>query len=382
VGFDSRAKTEPRIAVLNMNTLAECYFLDVGQGSAHVILLENGDVIVIDSGNREGGSVVCSLLNKRLQPHSRIKAFILTHSHADHSSGADEILEAYAERIDAIYFVKDIPAAKLRVFRILKDLMVRGRYAGSVARLEVNFPGYIQLYPSVNFLEDLPRGSKKSLSLILLAPSFYDDLSSDENPPKHKPNRIAAILMLECGNGRIVFAGDAPIQAWRNLLLKTKTLMLCDVLSAPHHGGALSAKVDSLVQDHSWIYANAMKPSQIIFSVGTDNQYQHPSLEAITAARQVNAVVLCTQLTPKCVSNPESIRPGVLPLDQPCISNALAQFSKLGRSQNVACAGTVMCSIGVDCVVVDRLNEHQKAIDALHEKLRKTDCSPLCRRSL
>jgi beta-lactamase superfamily II metal-dependent hydrolase len=357
--------------------LAECYFLDVGQGASQVILLQSGDALVIDAGNTSGGDVTLAVLKEYLLPPNRIRALVVTHNHDDHASGADQVLQEFAERIDCIYFVQDRPAPELRIYKLIQDLRRRKRYEGGIERLEVDeSTGTKRLYP---VSQQRPKGYTPvaNIYLNLLAPSFSDDLSSDEKHADNKPNRIAGILMIECGTARIMFSSDAPIEAWKSLRERANKQITCDVLSGPHHGGKLSKERSHLADDHTWIYANAVKPAHVIFSVGTDNKYEHPYLEAVAAARKANAIVICTQITERCSFALEALRPGVITLQQPCLSSPTNEVNSAGRSQNVACASTVLCEVALNKVEVLRVDEHQNAIT---NRLPSAGWTPLCRR--
>jgi hypothetical protein len=289
-------------------------------------------------------------------------------------------MQEYAERIDRVYFVKDKPGPNLRTYKLITNLQKQKRYKGGLARLEVDNSGLMQLYPDA-----IPRGQRgfspvAGICLKLLAPSFTDDLTSDEASAVEKPNRIAGILMLECGTASIIFSSDAPIEAWRNLRARVGKQITCDVLSSPHHGGKLSCERSRLADDHAWIYENAAKPAHVIFSVGTDNNYEHPYLEAVTAARKAKAIVICTQITGRCAAVLEALRPGVISLQQPCLSSPTTELSTAGKSKNVACASTVLCQISVNKVDVLRVDEHQNAITNPSQTQKESGWTPLCRR--
>ena len=70
--------------VIMAQVLGECYFLDVGLGSAQVIDLSDDSAIVIDCG--PSYPVLGELLQRRLGKR-RIAAVILSHNHADHIGG-------------------------------------------------------------------------------------------------------------------------------------------------------------------------------------------------------------------------------------------------------------------------------------------------------
>jgi len=112
----------------------EVYFLDVGQGSCHLILLGNQEAIIID-----GGPKTDHILLKALQRYSiqRIRALVTTHSHADHTGGATELLTSFAGRIDKIWFLQDDRLFQSPYWKRLRQLIDDGEIEESqLARIE------------------------------------------------------------------------------------------------------------------------------------------------------------------------------------------------------------------------------------------------------
>ncbi len=64
----------------------ECFFLDVGQGTANVILLEGGRALVIDTGPARRGIVKRLLVDYGVR---EIECVVLSHNDRDHIAGFD-----------------------------------------------------------------------------------------------------------------------------------------------------------------------------------------------------------------------------------------------------------------------------------------------------
>jgi metal-dependent hydrolase (beta-lactamase superfamily II) len=164
-----------------------------------VTLLKDGDLIVIDAGNMDGGDVTCDFIKDHLDSEKRIRALVVTHNHEDHSMGADLVLQRYATKIDCVYFPHDVPKENLRIYTILRNLEEDKRLKIRRARLEANYPGFYKIYPEEGYLAKLPSESEESVSMTILAPSYNDSIDTDETSERERPNRISGILLMQCG---------------------------------------------------------------------------------------------------------------------------------------------------------------------------------------
>src|SRR5271166_2529416 len=113
----------------------------------------------------------------------------------------------------------------------------------------------------------------------------------------------------------------------------------------------------------------AAQPLFVLFSVGTRQRHvsarneataRHPLPDVVTAFRNQNSVILCTQISWRCHDDPENV-PGnsVIPLPSVIDPHALSPSGS-------ACAGTIMLVLrGTGHLVVSRLTDPQAAVDAL-----------------
>jgi len=194
-----------------------------------------------------------------------------------------------------------------------------------------------------------------------------------------RPNRASAILRLSCGGRRIVFSGDATIEAWDWLASRFSEPkpLPCDIMTIPHHGGAISGTQAMEADSQHRLYTDVIRPEYGIVSVGTVNPHGHPSITTIKALRDAGVMVLCTQMTERCTSNLEVVRPLRTILAGPSRSTrGSATTHSSGRSKNVACFGTVVAEVSETSVKISGLGRYEQDIGAL---LALRGFNPLCR---
>lgn len=338
---------------------AECYFLDVGQGTSQVILLGNGRGIVIDCGP---ASRIPLLLLKRYV--TTLAALIVTHNDADHQRGALQILTEYGpgNAIERMYFLQDRPVDRIGFYAKAAELYSRGA---------ITHMGRLERDPDKRILcEDQSAG----ITLEVLYPRFADNLQAQS---VGLPNATSGVIALFCGTRRLVFPGDAPIEAFRVIHEEVAGPVLSDVLAVSHHGGVIwprqqrrekRAHYEARVRhDLDWLYSEAFKSDHAVVSVGTSNRFDHPRQWVVQALRKAGSVVLCTQITDRCTQNlEEARRNSIRSLARPSRSSAREELThRTRRSKNVGCAGTVVVAIRPDKVDIDRIQEHQAGVDRL-----------------
>lgn len=357
--------------------VAECYFLDVGQGACQVINLGDGSAIVIDCG--PSYQVLGDLLERRLGI-KRIEALVLSHNHSDHTGGLPGLVRQYRKSIDRIYLLQDQPAKQMqgnRQFSFLRDEFENGNVPAPIPLIRHGENCW--LFPGSN--------SADSVRLELLFPTFFDNI---DGQAAGNQNYTCGVMLLQCGRKRVLFPGDAEIDAWRSInRTRNGHPVECDVMAVPHHGGQIvryrtndetyEELHEAITADLDWLYTEAIKSETAIISVGTSNSYpdQHPLPPQIDAVKKSGACVMCTQITSRCSDDLERLRPGVLdPAATPCQSRRTTTTTSTGRSTDIACAGTILVQIGPDEIRVERHSDHTAAIDS---KLTTSADHPLCR---
>lgn len=338
--------------------VAECCFVDVGQGTCNIILLGGRRAIVIDCGPR------CVTAPLRLLNHCGVEfidALVVTHNDRDHCGGAAQLLGAYPRAIEQIYFLSDRVAQRNTFLQHVLLEKKAGNLLHDPVRLE---------RPQADSPQSVYEDRDRALAVHVLFPVFLQNLAAD------KPNQTSAVIALECGARKVVFPGDLEYEQWFELSKEGEHPVTCDVLSVPHHGGDLTS--NDKERRHSRVYDHAVRCQKGVVSVGTVNQPKHPRDYHINALRDSGAVVICTQMTERCADDLESVRPGLARPELPGESRPEPErTSHAKRSRRVACAGTVVVEIGPDSVRVRRLQEHQAAVNEL---AGRPGGHPLCRR--
>lgn len=338
----------------------EVVFLDVSQSTCQVILLGGRRAIVIDCGTKNDSLLLQFLKRAGVE---NIEALIISHSHSDHIGGAVSVLNEYQGRITKIGFVQDHlfldSAFWARISTLLKEKKLSSNH---LVRLE-----YDQK-PKIVWSD-----SAKDFKLLTYSPSAAENLLSQA---EKTPNPTSAVLVLKHNKERILFSADSDVSQWKEVHSRVGRKLTCKVLSVPHHAGKVHTRFDDL----NWLFKEAIGADIAIVSVGTSNTHGHPREDIVRALRGSDTHVMCTQFTRKCHSgnrNLEFLRPGVLkPQSLLGRSSATQDLTASNNSRNVACAGSVKVSIGKSGIVVDRLNDHKKAVDDL--VMNKKIC-PLCR---
>ncbi|MDA8563642.1 MBL fold metallo-hydrolase [Mariniblastus sp.] len=334
----------------------EVYFVDVGQGTCQVILLGDQRAIVIDcgiKGARKSDHIALHFLKRH--DIKRIECLITSHSDRDHTGGAISILDAYADNIGRIFVIQDHKFLTTKYWQRI-DYFARKGVIGP----DQVFPLHIEGKPRLLW-------SESETQLRCFSPTYMGNLQSQV---KEDTNSTSAVLILDHLGRRIVFAADSVIAQWREIYEKrgNKTLE-CDVLAVSHHGGLCNEKAGDL----DWLYDHALNAKIALLSVGTVKNPEHPRQEVVAKLRSVGSTVLCTELTRLCHPKPQSLKPGVLQ-PQTHLGRSIDQPS----SQWTACAGTVKIEFNDNGCAVDKLNEHQNAVDSLAQTSAEGVC-PLCR---
>ena len=225
-------------------------FIDVGQGDAALFELPGGETILIDGGdNREGYSAILPLLrDKRI---AVLDLMVLSHPHADHCGGLDEVLGG----VDVLEIWKN------------GESYFTGTYEDFVHASLAE--GAALLIPD--------QGHVRRLGGVILTV-----LNSDEGYAGQ--NNDSLVLMVSYGSVDILMTGDIEEEEQLDLVHDYGAALDCEVLKVPHHGSRYFARE----------LFDTARPELAVISVGAGNSYGHPSAAALGACWDVGAVVCRT----------------------------------------------------------------------------------------
>ena len=215
---------------------ARVHFIDVGQ--ADCILIENGSgAVMIDAGKQDDSPKIEAYLMER--GIKRLDYVIGTHAHNDHMGGMDEIIEYFSvgEMIaptkpsESRFYVGVLDAAKKRGVPV--------RTAAKGEKLDV----------AGGTLEFIDDGS---------------DTLADMNNSSY-------VIKFTYGETTFLFMGDAEQDYEREIMLSGADID-ADVLKVGHHGSGGSS---------SDRFISSVSPELAVIQVGIDNDYGHPSQQAL-----------------------------------------------------------------------------------------------------
>ena len=326
--------------------ICECWFLDVGQGTSNVILLGGGRAIVIDCGPR-GSQQTIALLRQYVDT---IEALIISHNDADHDFNAPRVLSQFRKAINRIFFLQDREVQEMRRTFAVMRYAREGDYP-TPQRLEANGGAPRMLY------------SAEDVTLAVMYPDLMSTLTA-QNLGRATPNQTSAVLRLTCGDRRIIFAGDATLEAWEYLSSKmpNKKPLRCDIMTIPHHGGNITTDLSGEESYQKRLYSEIINPEYGVVSLGTNNKHGHPSTASIAALRAAGVKVLCTQITSKCCGDLESIRSLRRSVARPARSTRDVSRTVGGQSKHVACFGSVVAEISGNNVRIVNLATYKEDV--------------------
>ncbi len=223
------------------------HFIDVGQADSILVLLPNGEDMLIDAGQNGDGDDVVAYLTK--QGVTDIEYAVGTHPHADHIGGMDDVLKAIPT--DILY----MPAFSADT-KTYKDVLA----AAEEKNVPIQTAGAgITVYNS------------DGLSITMVAP--VGD-SSD-------PNDASAVLLVTYLNRTFLFTGDAEAKSEEEI----QGDIAADVLKVGHHGASTSSTA---------AFLNRVKPQYAVISVGKGNSYGHPTDQTLSRLSAIGAAIFRT----------------------------------------------------------------------------------------
>lgn len=217
----------------------EVHFISVGQGDA--TLIKCGDhSMLIDAADDSKGTAIQNYLNK--QNVKTLDYLVLTHPDADHIGGAPVIITKFEiNKVFMSNFEKD----------------------------NKTYQKLIQALDNKRLKYETPEvGSQYTLGtaiITILAPNKkYDN-----------PNDASIALIIQNGNNKFLFTGDACEDAEKDILGNNLDIS-ADVYKVGHHGSKSSSSKD---------FIKEVNPKHAVISCGENNEYGHPHAETLNTLR-------------------------------------------------------------------------------------------------
>lgn len=216
---------------------------DVGQGDATVLSSGPGEAVVVDTG------IDPVLVDGCLRDLGirRVRVLVLTHADADHVGGRAGV------------------ATGREVERV-----VVGRPGVGVAGVPTS---------------TVARGDRVRVGDVVADVLWPVPSHRTEPPPDSERNGASVVLRTRVRGVQIVLTGDVG-ESEQDRIVRSGAVLAADVLKVSHHGSA----------DTSARFVDAVAPSVATISVGADNDYGHPTPEALAMLADVGASVHRTDL--------------------------------------------------------------------------------------
>lgn len=224
------------------------HYIDVGQADA-ILLISEGEAMLIDGGNRADGPDVAAYL--AAQGVDQLKYAVATHPHEDHIGGLPDVIRS----VEIGSFLLPEKTASTNIYLDMLDAL-------DETGTPVSIPA-----PGDSF-------SLGSCGVEVLGPGrMYDDA-----------NNNSVVLRVTCGETAFLFTGDMEIEAEEDLLAEDFDLS-ADVLKLGHHGSSTSS---------GDAFLDAVDPAYAVISCETGNDYGHPHREVIESMARRNVTVYRT----------------------------------------------------------------------------------------
>jgi beta-lactamase superfamily II metal-dependent hydrolase len=224
----------------NKKNVADAYagklvvrFLDIGQGDAELVTLPDGENILIDAGDH-GAPTVRDLKDISVQ---NISIAVATHPHSDHIGEMRTALQQFSVKE---FWDSGFPYSTATYQHMLDEIE------------QQHIP-----------LTDVKAGETRSIDGVMLEVlhpeqgNFIDD----------NPNNASVVIRLTYGKEKFLFAGDAEVESWEQMISLHRNQLEANVLKAAHHGSSNGTTAAVLA---------AVNPEYVVISCAKGNDYHHP----------------------------------------------------------------------------------------------------------
>lgn len=229
-------------------------FLSVGQGDACLVTFPTGERIMIDTGPFDSRDQLVDQLHAL--GVEELDAVFVTHGHADHTGNLMTLVRRFD--VPRVYY----GGMEADYGDLLRKVRRRGVAVTPLLEGDVLWFG--------------------DAALTVLSPlsnRTYDDI-----------NGSSAVLRLTYGDTAALFMADATMQTEEYMLFHYHRAELqADVLKVGHHGSASSSSLR---------FVKVVAPTYAVVSVGRNNEYGHPTAEALLSLSLAGARILRTDEAP------------------------------------------------------------------------------------
>ncbi len=220
------------------------YYFDVGQADS-ILIVNNGQSMLIDAGKRESGDVVVN--NLKTIGIEKIDYLVGTHPHEDHIGGMAKVVGNFD--IGTIFMPKT-PHTSATYEKLIDEIANKKK--------KITVPKVGQTFKAGN--------------------ADCEIMSIEDN--KDNFNLCSIVIRMEYEGTSYLFTGDAEEENE-----SARSWPQTNVLKAGHHGSRTSSSQKFLDQ---------VKPNLIIISCGANNDYGHPHAETMEKFKKLNATIYRT----------------------------------------------------------------------------------------
>ncbi len=220
------------------------YYFDVGQADS-ILIVNNGQSMLIDAGKRESGDVVVN--NLKTIGIEKIDYLVGTHPHEDHIGGMAKVVGNFD--IGTIFMPKT-PHTSATYEKLIDEIANKKK--------KITVPKVGQTFKVGN--------------------ADCEIMSIEDN--KDNFNLCSIVIRMEYEGTSYLFTGDAEEENE-----SARSWPQTNVLKAGHHGSRTSSSQKFLDQ---------VKPNLIIISCGANNDYGHPHAETMEKFKKLNATIYRT----------------------------------------------------------------------------------------
>ncbi len=222
----------------------EIYFLDVGQGDSHIVVLPGGDSLLIDGGGAKFGNFETGkqiVLPFILKQGIKIKWVAVSHYHADHCRGINEIVKIL--RPEEVW-ISSSPEESFLYKNLINN-------CSGITRIRKISSGF-QI-----------RGSGTEIKFLFPLQFLH---------PLHTNNNHSQVIKISGYGYNVLFTGDIETETEEELIRVYGRELKCNILKVPHHGSNTSSTTGFL---------EMTDPDYAIFPLGYKNSFNFPDKKVI-----------------------------------------------------------------------------------------------------